>query len=42
MRRILRKIACKETKPEQLGDISTLADEAVVDQIIQKVNQVLK
>jgi acetyl-CoA synthetase len=32
MRRILRKIACDET--EQLGDISTLADPAVVAELI--------
>ena len=33
MRRILRKIA--ENAPEQLGDISTLADPAVVDSLVQ-------
>ena len=32
MRRILRKIAANET--EQLGDISTLADPAVVAQLV--------
>ena len=32
MRRILRKIAAKET--DQLGDISTLADPGVVQQLI--------
>jgi len=37
MRRLLRKIAAKETKPEQLGDISTLADETVVETLIKKV-----
>ena len=31
MRRILRKIA--ENQPDQLGDISTLADSSIVDQI---------
>jgi acetyl-CoA synthetase len=35
MRRILRKIAANETSLEQLGDITTLADPSVVDQIIQ-------
>ena len=34
MRRILRKIAAKET--DQLGDTSTLADPAVVDELIAK------
>jgi acetyl-CoA synthetase len=33
MRRILRKIAADEI--DQLGDISTLADSAVVEQIIR-------
>ena len=32
MRRILRKIA--ENKPEDLGDISTLADPSVVDDLV--------
>lgn len=36
MRRLLRKIACKET--ENLGDISTLADPSVVDMLIQARN----
>jgi acetyl-CoA synthetase len=34
MRRILRKIV--EEKPEEMGDISTLADPAVVEEILQK------
>ena len=34
MRRILRKIAAHEY--DQLGDISTLAEPAVVDQLIQE------
>ena len=34
MRRILRKIAANET--DQLGDISTLANPLVVEQIIAK------
>ena len=34
MRRILRKIA--ENAPEQLGDISTLADPAVVDSLVRE------
>jgi acetyl-CoA synthetase len=33
MRRILRKIA--ENAPEQLGDISTLADPTVVESLVQ-------
>ena len=37
MRRLLRKIAQHETK--DLGDISTLADESVVQQLIEKVAQ---
>lgn len=37
MRRILRKIAARESKPEQLGDISTLADESVVATLIDLV-----
>jgi len=40
MRRVLRKIACKEA--DQLGDISTLADPAIVDELIAKVNAILK
>jgi len=34
MRRILRKIAADES--DQLGDISTLADPSVVDQLIRE------
>jgi acetyl-CoA synthetase len=34
MRRILRKIASGES--DQLGDISTLADPSVVEQLIQE------
>ncbi|MFA6001347.1 MAG: acetate--CoA ligase [Thermoleophilia bacterium] len=34
MRRILRKIAAGQTKPEDLGDTSTLADPEVVDDIV--------
>lgn len=34
MRRILRKIAAGQVKPEELGDISTLADPGVVDDIV--------
>jgi acetyl-CoA synthetase len=33
MRRILRKIAEGETSPQALGDTSTLADPAVVDEL---------
>jgi acetyl-CoA synthetase len=36
MRRILRKVACREW--DQLGDISTLADPAIVDILVKKVN----
>lgn len=39
MRRLLRKIAAKETKEEQLGDISTLAEPHLVQQVIDAVNQ---
>jgi acetyl-CoA synthetase len=35
MRRILRKIAEGETSPQALGDISTLADPAVVEDLVQ-------
>ena len=41
MRRLLRKIACQETAPESLGDISTLADESVVHTLISAVNEML-
>jgi len=37
IRRILRKIACKET--DSLGDLSTLADHEVVDDLIKRVNE---
>lgn len=37
MRRILRKIAAKESSPDQLGDISTLAEPDIVNLLIQKV-----
>lgn len=39
MRRVLRKIAAQQT--DQLGDISTLADSDVVEQLVVKVNTVL-
>ena len=35
MRRILRKIACREW--DQLGDVSTLADPSIVDVLTQRV-----
>ena len=38
MRRLLRKIACQETEPAQLGDISTLADPSVVEKLIEEAN----
>jgi|EP00161_Ancyromonas_sigmoides_P005279 acetyl-CoA synthetase len=37
MRRLLRKIASRESSPEQLGDTSTLADESVVQVLIDIV-----
>lgn len=37
MRRILRKIAAKEASPEQLGDISSLAEPEIVQLLIEKV-----
>ena len=37
MRRILRKIAAN--KPDELGDISTLSDPSVVEQIINDHNK---
>ena len=40
MRRVLRKIACKEA--DQLGDVSTLADPSIVDELIAKVGVILK
>nr|AOE43279.1 acetyl-CoA synthetase/acetyl-CoA ligase [Cavenderia deminutiva] len=39
MRRILRKIASHESSPEQLGDISTLAEPDVVQLLIDKVTK---
>jgi len=41
MRRVLRKIVAKETAPEQLGDMSTLADQTVVEALITKANKVM-
>jgi hypothetical protein len=41
MRRLLRKIACQESSPDQLGDVSTLADPDVVQQLIDVVNAAL-
>lgn len=40
MRRLLRKIACQET--DNLGDISTLADPSVVQQLIERVDALYK
>jgi acetyl-CoA synthetase len=37
MRRILRKIA--DNKPDELGDISTLSDPGVVEEILTKHKQ---
>ncbi|KAL6080039.1 acetyl-coenzyme A synthetase 2 [Balamuthia mandrillaris] len=39
MRRLLRKIASGESSPEDLGDTSTLADESVVQHLIDTVNE---
>jgi len=39
MRRVLRKIAAQQT--DQLGDTSTLADPAVVEDLIHRVNLAL-
>jgi len=36
MRRILRKIAANQCTPEDLGDISTLADPGIVQELIEK------
>ena len=41
MRRLLRKIVSQETKPEQLGDVTTLRDPSVVDDLIAKVNTLI-
>jgi acetyl-CoA synthetase len=38
MRRLLRKVACRET--DSLGDLSTLADREVIDDLIVRVNEV--
>jgi len=35
MRRILRKIAEGEVSPQALGDISTLADPAIVQELVE-------
>ena len=40
MRRILRKIAAD--RPEELGDVSTLADPSVVQLILNKHNSIVK
>jgi len=42
MRRILRKIACNETDPSSLGDLTTLADPSVVDKLIKEVADLRK
>jgi len=39
MRRVLRKIACRES--DSLGDTSTLADPAIVPLLIEKVEKAL-
>nr|AOE43281.1 acetyl-CoA synthetase/acetyl-CoA ligase [Coremiostelium polycephalum] len=41
MRRILRKIACHESSPEQLGDTSTLAEPEIIPILISKVSAVI-
>jgi acetyl-CoA synthetase len=35
MRRILKKVAANDVSKEALGDISTLADPSVVDDIVK-------
>ena len=40
MRRLLRKIACLET--DNLGDLTTLADPGVVDELIVQVKQLFE
>lgn len=37
MRRLLRKLASKDFDPEQLGDTSTLADPAVLDDLLIRI-----
>ena len=39
MRRILRKVA--QDKPEELGDVSTLADPSVVDEILEQHKELM-
>ena len=40
MRRVMRKIVAGEA--DQLGDLSTLADPSVVDQITEQVEKALR
>lgn len=40
MRRILRKVA--QDKPDELGDVSTLADPSVVEIIVQQHTEVME
>merc|ERR1712196_184637 len=40
MRRILRKLAAGERDVSKLGDVSTLADSSVIDQLIAAVDSV--
>lgn len=42
MRRILRKIAANESSPEQLGDISTLAEPDIIVELIAKFGKYVK
>eukprot|EP00003_Mantamonas_plastica_P021542 TRINITY_DN3501_c0_g1_i1.p2 TRINITY_DN3501_c0_g1~~TRINITY_DN3501_c0_g1_i1.p2 ORF type:complete len:191 (-),score=69.25 TRINITY_DN3501_c0_g1_i1:23-595(-) len=41
MRRLLRKIASRQTSEEELGDISTLADKSVVPALVEACTKVL-
>lgn len=40
MRRILRKVA--QDKPDELGDVSTLADPSVVEKIVRQHLQLMQ
>jgi len=40
MRRILRKVA--QDKPDELGDVSTLADPTVVEEIVRQHMQLMR
>jgi len=42
VRRLLRKIVVRETSPEHLGDISTLAEPEIVPFLVNKMEQILQ